>query len=264
MQIVDELQRQLQTLGALQRHLLPRKLPQPAGWQIAAHYAVGRWPGGNYYDFLPLPDGRILVVIADASDQGVPSAALVVMLRVVLHSCPLGSGVERLPFCPFCEPLIQPPHILLGHLNRILVENSLEEQFLTAFCGVINPADGTFHYANAGHPAPRWWRASKRMVQDLGDVAGLPLGVDSRASYHHKRIALEPGDLLLFYSDGLTTALNDRGQMLGCEPLDDALRENATAGAEAVKSTVLAKLDGFLDGKAAEDDVTLLVVERVG
>src|SRR5262245_25912974 len=113
---MQELLRQFQTLGALQRHLLPRDMPELPGWQLAVHYAVGRWPGGDYYDFLPLPDGRLLVLIADASDQGAPSAALVAMTRVMLHSCPLSSGAERLPFCPFSQPVLQPPHILLGHL----------------------------------------------------------------------------------------------------------------------------------------------------
>src|SRR5262249_4544217 len=163
----------------------------------------------------PLPDGRLFVLIADASDQGAPSAALVAIVRVVLHSCPLSSGVERLPFCPFSQPLIQPPHILLGHLNRILAENSLQEQFLTAFCGVFDSVDGIFHYANAGHPAPRWWRASTGEVEPLRDAAGLPLGVDSKASYHHKRIEIEPGDLLILYSDGLTAAQNGHGQLFG-------------------------------------------------
>jgi sigma-B regulation protein RsbU (phosphoserine phosphatase) len=258
--MMHELQRQLQTLGELQRHLLPREIPRPVGWQIAAHYAG--WPGGDYYDLLPLPDGRILLLVADASDQGAPSAALVAMVRVVLHSCPLSSGVERLPFCPFCEPSSQPPHILLGHLNEVPVENSLEEQFLTAFCGILNPVDGTFHYSNAGHPAPRWWRASSRVVESLRHASGLPLGVNRKASFHHKRIEIEPGDLILLYTDGLTAAQNDQGQMFGCERLDDALREAAPHGAEAVKSRVLAKLEDFLDGKDLEDDVTLLILER--
>jgi sigma-B regulation protein RsbU (phosphoserine phosphatase) len=258
-----EVQRQLQVLGALQRHLLPREIPQPPGWQIVGHYAVGRWPGGDYYDFLPFPDGRLLLLVADASDQGAPAAALVAMARVVLHSCPLSSGVERLPFCPFFQPLIQPPHVLLGHLNRILFENSLEEQYLTAFCGVLDPLDGTLHYANAGHPAPRWWRASSCMVESLRDAAGLPLGVDGKASYHHKRLVIEPGDMLLFYTDGLTAALNNQGQMFGWERLDETLREMAPDRAKAVKSSVLAQLDDFLDGKSPEDDVTLLIVERM-
>jgi len=257
-----EWKRQIQTLAALQRHLLPRDIPQPVGWLIAVHYAVGLWPGGDYYDFLSLPDGRIILLVADASDQGAPSAALVAMIRVVLHSCPLSSGVARLPFCPFAEPVMQPPHVLLEHLNHVLVENSLEEQFLTAFCGILNSVDGTFHYSNAGHPAPRWWRASSRVVESLRDASGLPLGINRKACFHHKRIEIEPGDLVLLYSDGLTAAQNDQGQMFGCERLDDALRDAAPRGAEAVKSTVLAKFEDFLDGNDPEDGVTLLVVER--
>jgi sigma-B regulation protein RsbU (phosphoserine phosphatase) len=259
-----EWQRQLQSLGELQRHLLPHQIPQPAGWHIAVHYAVGCWPGGDYYDFLPLPDGRLLLLVADASDQGAPSAALVAVLRATLHSCPLSSGTEQLPFCPFSEPLIQPPHILLGHLNRVLVENSLEEQYVTAFCAVLNPSESSLHYANAGHPAPRWWRASSQVVESVRDAAGLPLGVDRRASYHHKWIEIEPGDLVLLYSDGLTAAQNPQGQMFGWERLDAVLRETAADGAEAVKSAVLAQLEEFLGEKEAEDDVTLLVLECLG
>jgi sigma-B regulation protein RsbU (phosphoserine phosphatase) len=259
---MQEMLRQLHTVGELQRHLLPRRLPRLDGWDLAVHYAVGLWPGGDYYDFVPLADGRVLVLVADASDQGAPAAALVAMVRVVLHSCPLSSGVERLPFCPFHEPATQPPHILLGHLNRVLAENSLEEQFLTAFCGLLDPADGNLHYANAGHPYPRLWRASSRSVEPLRDAVGLPLGVDARAAYHHKRIDLGPGDTLVFYSDGLTAAQNDRGQTFGCSRLDEAIARAAGGGAESVKAEVLAALNDFLAGKGVKDDVTLVVAVR--
>jgi serine phosphatase RsbU (regulator of sigma subunit) len=171
---MQEMIRQLHTIRDWQRHLLPRHLPHAAGWNLAAHYASGPWPGGDYYDFLTLPDGRVLLLVADASDQGAPAAALMAMVRVVLHSCPLSSGVERLPFCPLRAPGMPPPHVLLGHLNRILAENSLEEQFLTTFCGVLDPADGNFHYANAGHPFPRLWRADAGIVEPLRDAVGLP------------------------------------------------------------------------------------------
>src|SRR5215471_791225 len=110
---MHEMSRQLRAIADLQRRLLPRELPQPSGWQLAAHYKVGCWPGGDFYDLIPLPDGRLMVFVADASDQGAPSSALVVMTRVVLHSCPLSSGVEQVPFCPLRDPVIQPPHILL-------------------------------------------------------------------------------------------------------------------------------------------------------
>jgi serine phosphatase RsbU (regulator of sigma subunit) len=81
--------RQLRAIGDLQRRLLPREVPQPTGWRVAAHYVVGRWPGGDYYDFITLPDGRLLLLVADASDEGAVSSALVAMTRVVLHSSPL-------------------------------------------------------------------------------------------------------------------------------------------------------------------------------
>jgi sigma-B regulation protein RsbU (phosphoserine phosphatase) len=259
---MQEMLRQLHAVGALQRHLLPRQIPQLPGWRLAVHYAVGHWPGGDYYDFLPLPDGRLMVLVADASDQGAPSSVLVAMVRVVLHSCPLSSGVERLPFCPLRETVQQPPHILLSHLNQVLVENSLEEQFLTAFCGALDPIDGNFRYSNAGHPAPLWWHARTRVVEPVRDATGLPLGIDRQASYHQKRIVLEPGDVLLLYSDGLTTASNARAQVFGCERLGEALRESAPRGAEAVKSAVLAGLADFVDGASLYDDVTLLVLSR--
>jgi sigma-B regulation protein RsbU (phosphoserine phosphatase) len=259
---MQEMLRQLHTVRQLQRHLLPRRVPQPTGWNLAVHYAAGLWSGGDYYDFLTLPDGRMLVLVADASDQGAPATALMAMVRVVLHSCPLSSGVERLPFCPLREPGMQPPHVLLGHLNHVLAENSLEEQFLTAFCGLLDPADGNFHYANAGQPFPRLWRASAGIVEPLRDAVGLPLGVDSLASYHHKRINLEAGDALVLYSDGLTAAQNDRGQTFGWERLDGAVRRAAGGGAETIKATVLAALDHFLNGREYQDDVTLVVAVR--
>jgi len=82
---VQEIQRQLKTLADLQRHLLPQRPPDLPGWQVAVHHAVGPWPGGDYYDFLPLADGRLVLLVADANDQGGPATALVAMTRVVMH-----------------------------------------------------------------------------------------------------------------------------------------------------------------------------------
>ena len=261
---MQEIQRQLRAIGEMQRRRLPHALPQPVGWCLTAHSVAGSWPGGDYYDVFRLPDRRLVLVVADASDQGGPAAVMAVMVRLLLDSCPLSSGAERLPFCPFRDPLVQPPHVLLGHLNRVLAENLLEEQFVTAFCGILDPQGGIFHYANAGHPAPRWWRAATGTVETLRDAIGRPLGMDRQAVYHHKRMVLEPGDVLAFYSGGLMTVRNEGGREFGIELLDDALRETAGGGAEAVAAAVQGCLADFLGGKEPEDDLTLLVVERQG
>ena len=200
--------------------------------------------------------------IADANNQGAASTALALMLRVVLHSCFFGSDIHRAPCSPAPASSNEPPHLLLGHLNRVLAENKLEEQFMTAFCGVLNPVDGSFHFANAGHPHPRWWRALPRTVEAVQDVVGPPLSTDRRASYQQRVIWLEPGDLLVLYSDSLVAALNESGQRFGWERLDDALREAAPQGAEAVKSAVLARFENFLAGKGFPNEVTLVVIER--
>lgn len=259
---MQNMARQIRMMGDWQRHLLPRKTPDPPGWQIAAHYAVGAYPGGDYYDFLTLPDGRILFLIGDASDEGGPACALVALVRVMMHSCPLNSGVGRLPFCPMSGEVVQAPHIILGNLNRVLVENSLEEQHMTVLCGLLSPLEGELHYANAGHLAPRWWHARTRTVELLRSPTGLPLGLDVHASYHHQRVAIEPGDVLLAYSDGITTALNKAGYAFGQGRLDDALRDLAPQGAQTLKNGLVARLSDFLDERDSQDDVTLLVFER--
>jgi sigma-B regulation protein RsbU (phosphoserine phosphatase) len=259
---MHQMRRQLEAIAALQHRLLPRHVPQLFGWHIAVHYGVGPWPGGDYYDFLTLPDGRLVFLVADASDEGGPSSVLVAIVRVVLHSCPLTSGTDQLPFCPLRGEVVQPPHIMLGHLNRVVAENSLEEQYLTAFCGILSPADGTLHYANAGHPPPRWWHARTGELEVVRDPVGLPLGLHGHASYHHKHLEMEPGDLLVCFTDGLTTAQH-HGNAFGQERLDRAIADLASQGAEAVKMGVLARLDGFMTPDVPQDDVTLVVFERL-
>lgn len=257
-----EMMRQLAMIGELQRHLLPKQIPQPAGWCVTGYHAQGRLPGGDYYDFLTLPDGRLLIVLADAGDQGAPAVALVAMVRVVLHSCPLSSGVERLPFCPLHEPVMQSPQILLGHLNEILMENSLQEQYMSAFCGLLDPAEGNFHFANAGQPPPRWWHASCRELEIIRAANGLPLGLNRHVAYHHKRIQLEPGDVLMLHSEGLPSIQNGRGEIFGSERLDAVVRQAAPRGAEAIKAQLTVELEHFLDGFVPADDLTFVIVER--
>lgn len=257
-----EITRQLLAVSNLQKHLLPRELPRMEGWEIATHYQVGPWPGGDYYDFLPLPDGRLLFLVGDGSDEGAPSSVLVALVRATMHSCPLSSGQERLPFCPMQGAVIRPPHIVLGNLNRVLTENSLEEQHMTMFCGVLDPRGGQLHYANAGHLPPCLWRASERRVDVLRDASGLPLGLGHSSTYAQRRTELEPGDVLVAYSDGLTAALNRVDITFGRERLIAAMAASADRGARAVKDHLVEAFTEFMGGRKQQDDVTIVVFAR--
>jgi sigma-B regulation protein RsbU (phosphoserine phosphatase) len=202
------------------------------------------------------------LLVADASGCGGTAAVMVAQLRLMLHSCPLSSGTSRLPFCPVDGRCTQSPQVILGHLNHVLQENSLAGESLTAFFGMVDPASGVLQYANAGHPLPRLWRAVTGEVECIPNVTGPPLGVGLADVEYQCKLTLEPGDVLVCFTDGLTAARNGRDERYGLNRLDAAIREGALQGAEEVKRRVLTSLDKFVVGQDLQDDLTLLVVER--
>jgi sigma-B regulation protein RsbU (phosphoserine phosphatase) len=152
--------------------------------------------------------------------------------------------------------------VVLGHLNRLLEENSLSEQFMTAYYGVLTADTGALHYANAGHPRPRWWRSALGTIESLPDCAGPPLGLGLSEAYAEASIVVEPGDALVLYSDGLVDAHRRRHGPFGVHRLDRAIREGAAEGGEAVNHKVMDSLEQYLAGEKCDDDVTLVVLAR--
>ncbi|MCI0457988.1 MAG: serine/threonine-protein phosphatase [Gemmataceae bacterium] len=255
---------QLGSIARLKQRLLPRELCQPERWRLAAYCFNGPWAGGDHYDVLPAPDGRLVLFLGDACGHEEPAAVTAAIARVVLHSCPQTSGRERLFFCPVLPGVIPPPQVILGHLNSVLAENTLDEQFMTAFLGILKTASGRLHFSSAGHPRPRWYRARRQAVEALADGAGLPLGLFKGERYSAAAVDLDVGDVLLIFSDGLIESRNARGEPFGLKRLDAALRELAPLGADAVKCGLMTDFNRFLAGKEPEDDMTFLVVERRG
>lgn len=259
---MNEAVRQLRQIRDLRRHFLPGGVIPPNGWRLAVRHEPSLWFGSDFYDFLTLSDGRLLFLLAGGSDQGAPATALTAMLRVVLHSCPLSSGRDRLPFCPLQQPALQPPHVLLAHLNQVLVENSLEEQFLKALCGFIAPDDGTVTYANAGHPPPRVWRSAARTVETVTGQSGRPLGLDGGAAYHKRRLELSPGDVLLVTGEEVEGARSPWGETFGSGPIEEALAAAAGEPADAIADAVMRELIRFVGRRRPAGDLTILVMQR--
>jgi serine phosphatase RsbU (regulator of sigma subunit) len=242
---------------------MPRQTPDFQGWGIAVQYVVNHTPGGDYYDFFPFADDRRLaLVVADASGHGGAAAVTVAQVRTFLHSCPLTCGHSFSPFCPVEGCTLPPPGVILGHLTRLLEENTLSDHFMTAYYAVLDLDTGTCLYANAGHPPPRWWRAALGTVEAVPNCAGPPLGMGLADTYSQASIRLDPGDILVFYTDGLVEARSPLHGAFGTTRLDTAIHEGIEKGAEVVKRTVMNSWQRFLAGRPCDDDVTLVVLGR--
>lgn len=243
-----ELDRELRVVGDIQRSLLPSELPQIPGFDVAADYQTSARAGGDYYDFFPLCDGGWGLFIADISGHGTPAAVLMAITHAIAHARP---GTHT------------PPAALLEYLNeRLCQAYTRDGAFVTAFYAVLNPQARTLTYATAGHNPPRLARGQS--VLSLDEKGGLPLGLFPGQSYNEITTRLEPGDLLLLYTDGATEAMapgpEAERQLFGVERLDRLLLECDTRSAADCIARIGAALAEFRGQGRPADDQTLIAL----
>jgi sigma-B regulation protein RsbU (phosphoserine phosphatase) len=239
------LDRELRTVAEIQRSLLPARLPYIPTLDLAAHYQPSHRAGGDYYDLFPLPAGKWGIFIADVSGHGTPAAVLMAVTHCIAHTHP---GPP------------QPPGQVLAYINQHLASlyTSQNGSFITAFYGIYDPANRTMTYARAGHNPPRLKRCQDGSLLALDRADGLPLGIMPEGSYDECVQQLQPGDQIVFYTDGITEASNQEGKLFGTERLDDVL-ENCSLQASALLDSVLRCVAEFANGHPADDDRTLIV-----
>lgn len=244
----EALDRELRTVGELQRSLLPRELPEVPGHDLAAYYRTSQRAGGDYYDLFPLSDGRVGIFMADVSGHGSPAAVLMAVTHALAHSHP-------------GQP--SPPASVLVELNRKLTRMyTTEGAFVTAFYGVYNAATGVLEYASAGHNPPRL--VQSKGVVSLESHSGLPLGVMEDGEFGESTVRIERGDVLVLYTDGITEAFSpepDR-RLWGVEALDTLLMAQGDRSSKSVVDAVVASVEKHTAGGAPTDDRTLLVMHR--
>lgn len=243
------LDRELKTVGEIQRALLPQSAPEIPTLRIAAHYQTSTVAGGDYYDFFRLPEGKWGILIADVSGHGAPAAVLMAIVHAIAHLMP-------------GEPL--PPDHVLAYVNRELVHRYTGPlgSFVTAFYGVYDERMRTLSYACAGHPAPlirQAGRCGPGSVLALDtSCAGIPLGIEATTGYGRQDRQLNPGDVLMLFTDGIPEAFGPGGEMYGMERLIGVL-ESCHAGVEAARDAVVADVAAFSAGRAISDDRTMVI-----
>lgn len=238
----ERLEQELQVAQLVQQQFLPNELPELGGWHVAAFYRPARTVGGDFYDLIELADGRVMVVAGDVTDKGVPAALVMASTHALLRST---------------AAVVADPGEVLRRVNELLVPQVPIHMFVTCVVLVIDPRTGRTQFANAGHNLPYVRRAGG--VVQLS-ARGMPLGLMPGSAYDEHETVIEPDDVVLLYSDGLTEQHDEAGDMFGFGRTE-ALVAAATGGDDLLDRCVEA-LAGFSRGMEQEDDITLVTLHR--
>jgi serine phosphatase RsbU (regulator of sigma subunit)/anti-sigma regulatory factor (Ser/Thr protein kinase) len=237
----ERIEQELRVATLIQQNFLPKKLPDLPGWQISAYYRPAREVGGDFYDFVELPDGHIGLVIGDVTDKGVPAAMVMAATRSVLRAS--------------AARVISPGEVL-ERVNELMCPDMPAKMFVTCLYGVLEPSTGRFRFANAGHNLPY-----VRTADGTAELraTGMPLGLLPGLKYEEQEAFLEPGHVMLLHSDGVAEAHAADAEMFGFPRL---LGVVGAHGGEVI-DRVLTELDRFTpQGWEQEDDITLVSLTR--
>ena len=248
LELVDRLRvrDELQVARQLQRELLPSGTVDLPGFSVHHAYRTANEVGGDFYDFATLPDGRVVLMIGDASGHGIAAGLLMATAKAAL-----GVAVDLDPS----------PEKVMSVLNRRLIQTGDGRSFMTLFYGVLDPATGLLEFACAGHPFPILRRRTGSL-EELGK-GGFPLGIRRGLAVDPLEVRLTPGDLLFLYTDGLPEAVHPQsGEAFGFPRLEELAR--STESAEELVEACLGSLDLHMAGANLRDDVSLAALRFEG
>ena len=238
-------EQELSAASRIQANLMPQRSPELPGYQIAARNVPSRMVGGDFYDFIPFDESHLGLVIADVSGKGIPGAILMASARASLRA------------------YLEDPHSVRGvitRLNHIMCRDTQPDQFVSLFYGMLDTADGTITYTNAGHNAPVIFRGNERILLEQG---GPILGVLPDTLYEDAIIQLIEGDMILFYTDGITEAERN-ARYFGVERLMKIVHDSISKSSNGVIETVFDEVVQFSSNSPQSDDRTLVVLKRLG
>jgi PAS domain S-box-containing protein len=241
----ERIEQELRIARLIQQTLLPKTLPKLSGYDIAAYYQPAREVGGDFYDTFELEDGRLGLVVGDVTDKGIPAALVMATTRTMLRV-----SAQRL----------FPPGEVLKRANEELVADIPPNMFITCLYAILDPESGRLIYANAGHDPP-YLRHHGSGVEELR-ARGMPLGLMPGMEYEEKKITLNRGESVLFYSDGLVEAHDPHHEMFGFPRLQRLVGTHRS-GESSLIDFLLSELINFTGGDwEQEDDITLVTLER--
>jgi len=244
----ERVKAEIDAANRIQAALLPLADPALPGAEVASHYRAATEIGGDYFDFLLMPDGRLGLAFGDVSGHGLTSGIVMAMAKAAL--------------------LVQVGHDssparVMEVLNDIVLRTAPKRILMTFFYGLLETDSGELRFASAGHLDPYVFRAGSGRLESLS-AWGFPLGVRRREPFREITAALEPGDRLILYSDGFIEAVDDNGEPFGFERFERVLTESGRKSAQEIKSALLSSVKRFTRNRPPEDDQTLVVLSYEG
>ena len=238
------LQNELDVARGMQQSILPTRFPKDPSYAVYGKMQPARNVGGDFFDVMYLNDGRVGLAVADVSDKGVPAALFMMSSRTLLKGAAIGVDL---------------PGEVLREVNDLLIEDNEGGMFVTLLYAVYDPSSRELTYANGGHNSPL-------VVHPDGTSAlfpltdGIALGIAPDLSYKQNTVTLSPGDSVIFYTDGVTEAMNSEEEEFGLDPLSEFFRTNPPENPEETTAAVFDAVNAFAGEMAQSDDITCLVL----
>jgi serine phosphatase RsbU (regulator of sigma subunit)/anti-sigma regulatory factor (Ser/Thr protein kinase) len=254
---LGRIEEELSVARRIQQLFLPRELPAPPGWEVAAFSRGALAVGGDFFDYIALPGGQIGFVVADVAGKGVPAALFVALARSLVRATSQ-SLAQNYGAGDLDDLIIAAIGVTNSYMVREHADNTM---FITLFYGILEPDSGRLHYANAGHNPPMLV-ARDGSVREL-ELGCLPLGVIEDQNLRIVETFIQPGETLVGFSDGITEAMNANNEMFGEERLIETLRTHATIDADSLVEAVIRRVDAFVAGAPQSDDITLLAFHHL-
>ena len=240
------LQNELDLASSTQQSILPKTFPQTTDYQVFASMEAARNVGGDFYDVIRLEDGQVGLAIADVSDKGVPAALFMMSSRTLLKGAAIGSP---------------DPGDALREVNELLYDENESLMFVTVLYSIYDPASGALTYASGGHDAPLLVRSDGTSAL-LPLTGGVALGIVSDVRFHSRTVQLEPGDTVVFYTDGVTEAMNGDGEQFGVPRMSEVYEATPPQDAEGAAKATFDAVRDFVGDTPQSDDVTCLALHR--
>lgn len=240
-----KMQEQVALAAKIQAELLPREFPKVPGYEIVGRNVPAQVVGGDYFDFVSMDEGRWSICLGDVSGKGLPASLLMANTQATLRSQTLLSST---------------PKLSIERANILLHRSTGPDKFVTLFYGILDPIHHQFSYCNAGHDNPILVRSTGE-VQRLG-TGGLVLSIMDSSAYDEETVPLEPGDVFVLYSDGITESVNAAQEQFGEERLLSVIKDHSTRSGSDVLDAVMKAAKEHAGKEPQADDMTVVVVKR--